>query len=66
MDQRILEQLAQQGPVVAVLCFALWWLNQRLNRVEEKADRCEIDRIRLWKRIAHILPHEEEETDEQP
>jgi hypothetical protein len=65
MEQRILEQLAQQGPVVAVLCFALWWLNQRLNRVEEKADRCEQDRIRLWKRIAHIIPAGDE-TDEQP
>jgi hypothetical protein len=63
MEQRILDQLAQQGPVVAVLCFALWWLNQRLNRVEEKADRCEQDRMRLWRRIAHILPNEEEEEE---
>ncbi len=60
MEQRILETLAQQGPVVAVLCFALWWLNQRLNRVEEKADRCEQDRLRLWPRIAQLIPHEED------
>jgi hypothetical protein len=60
MEQRILETLAQQGPVVAVLCFALWWLNQRLNRVEEKADMCEQDRLRLWRRIAQLIPHEED------
>jgi hypothetical protein len=59
MEHKLLEQLAQQGPVVATLCFALYWLNQRLNRVEEKADRCEQDRIRLWKRIAQLLPQED-------
>lgn len=64
MEQRILENLAQQGPVVAVLSFALWWLNQRLNRVEEKADRCEQDRIRLWKRIAQLIPHDEDPEGE--
>lgn len=54
-----LNDLLKQGPVVFTLCFGLYWLNQRLSRVEEKADRCEEDRIRLWKRIASLIPDHE-------
>lgn len=75
MEQRILEQILAQGPFVAGLCFALYWLSgrmqqaeakadQRISAVEKKADDCEKDRLRLWARVARLLPHQEEQDND--
>ena len=72
MEQRILEQILAQGPFVAGLCFALYWLNERMkaaegkadhriSAVEKKAEDCEKDRLRLWSKLARLIPHSEEE-----
>lgn len=76
MEQRILEQILAQGPFVAGLCFALYWLNgrmeaaeqkadQRISAVEKKADDCEKDRLRLWSRLARLIPHTTEEEEQE-
>ena len=76
MEQRILEQILAQGPFVAGLCFALYWLNgrmesaegkadQRISAVEKKAEDCEKDRLRLWSKLARLIPHSEGEEEEE-
>lgn len=75
MEQRILEQVLAQGPFVAGLCFALYWLSgrlssaeakadQRISVVEKKAEDCERDRLRLWAKLARLLPGTDSETED--
>jgi len=51
---KVLTHILEQGLTVSLLALALYYLHNKLNKLEVKISECENDRLKLWERIAQI------------
>lgn len=51
---KVLTHIFEQGLTVSLLASALYYLHNKLNKLETKISECENDRLKLWERIAQL------------
>ena len=51
---KVLTHIFDQGLTVSLLASALYYLHNKLNKLETKISECENDRLKLWERIAQL------------